>query len=302
MKTFLLLALVCVCGLARADYELTLIDESTLPKVAVNVPYFGTFNVPIHRVIAPRSLTQADWDGIKEYEKVWHADRMNSDNSNSLRAGLILLLQLDIIHLPIDLRRSSDEIFFISQVIKRMLDRIKWYIALPEFRSATIPEQISPTQLETVTTVKVNLFTAPAPLASLPTTLPIPAPQVDLPPAMVVAIPVRYISITSRPPLSFQKQYAAPARLPETVQGPTEEIRAGLFWYRHHNPTPPTSPTCPPGVTPPQPPVSGTTTPGDPSGPVPGGCPGPAVVPPGVPGTEPNHSTGGLGWDPNVPH
>jgi len=293
----MLAAMLAIPALAEV---MNLIAETSVKQgvISARLTSGTTVTIPVQKVMQPRPLTERDWCEIRRYECIWQTHKMSAVNRESLRAGLVLGLELDIIHTPIDACKEPRDIFMMYQLVTQMLNRVRYYVRIPTFSERTKPAEAEILALETVNICRVGPITIE-----------------DRCPTPTTVVPCATGAVC------FDKEGLTPGRYPATVTGASTTVDLSLWWYQQREtkvkvdvdcpqppkppkpPKPPdnTCPPLPPGQHPPEPPVCNTTpgVPANPSGPVPGGCPLPAnTIPPNVPTTQPNHGTAGQAWDP----
>jgi hypothetical protein len=291
------------------DYTNLVVDAAVANgQITARTTTGETIQIPVQKVADLRRLSQAEMSEIFAYEKHWKISRMIDQNRRAMRNGLVLRKQLDITHSPIDMKESPDSVFLSYQIITQVLNRVNFYINFPVYTEYETVANAEIVALAPVKIVVADGFQAP-PTIKLPEyAKSVQSQKIEqkMQVSVVQMAPIQQCIETKivekAAPLSFSKEFAGPARLPETAITARTEINLGMWWQyqpRAKTVTPPI--TCPPGAPPPVTPPIGSTLGGNTvSGNIPGGCPLPLSSLPGnLPLTQPNHGITSESWDVN---
>ncbi len=164
--------------------------------------------VTVQRVAEKRTLTAYDYAEIERYRCYWA--KKGRHMTPSVKNGLVLMLQLDIIHTPIYLCRTFEEVDLAYQIITQLLTRIDWYVRI------ICPQKLPYTGV--MATATVDQWCLEAISLDKPTV----AAQKPLPTREQQAV------IISK--LCFAKSGLTPDRMPFWQKEPVMEWRLGLLW------------------------------------------------------------------------
>lgn len=204
-------------GVPQQSAQATISSSSTVIPAGWNVEnqiltstQCDWIKVPVQRVAQKRALTSYDFAQIECYRAHWAKKGLSV--TPSVRNGLELMLQMDIIHTPIFLARTPQEIDLAYQIITQLLTRVDWYVNVPA------PAPCKPPFTGGMRTAEIE----PWCLEPIGLDRPTVAVQKPLPTKEQQAVIIKR--------LCFEKSGLTPDRMPFWQKGPVMEWRLGALW------------------------------------------------------------------------